>query len=264
MTETGGLPTQADGIRMTVGGVADLFDVTVRTLHHYDEIGLVVPGERSSAGYRVYAHDDLVRLSTVVVYRRLGFSLEDVAQLLADPSSVRDHLIRQRAAVVHRLEELRELVTAIDHALEKDRSSQQMTTTDMKQLFGDGFTEEYQTEAQQRWGETQAWKQSAERTARYTRADWEAIKAHGDAVDAAFVAAMRSGEPPTGQAAMDAAEAHRRHIADRFYDLDHDFHRNLAEMYVCDERFTKTYENLAPGLARYVRDAIHANADRHA
>ena len=62
---------------------------------------------------------------------------------------------------------------------------------------------------------------------------------------------------------MDAAERHRRHIHDRVYDLDHTFHRALADMYVVDPRFTKTYEDIAPGLAAYVRDAIHANADRH-
>ena len=73
-----------------------------------------------------------------------------------------------------------------------------------------------------------------------------------------------SGEPATSEAAMDAAEQHRLHIHDRFYDLDHTFHRGLADMYVADPRFTKTYEDLAPGLAAYVRDAIHANADRHA
>ena len=63
---------------------------------------------------------------------------------------------------------------------------------------------------------------------------------------------------------MDAAEAHRVQIATWFYDLDHGFHRGLADMYVADPRFTKTYEDIAPGLAAYVRDAIHANADRHA
>lgn len=263
MTEIGGLPTQTQGARMSVGQVADLFAITVRTLHHYDEIGLVVPGERSPAGYRVYTHDDLARLSTVVVYRRLGFCLEEVAQLLADPSSVRDHLTRQRAAVMTRLEELRELVTAIDHALEKDMSNQQMTTQDVKELFGDGFSEEYQAQAQERWGDTSAWKQSQARTSTYTKADWEQVKAEGDAINDAFVAALRSGEPATSEAAMDAAEAHREHIEARFYDLDHRFHRGLGEMYVTDERFTKTYEDLAPGLARYVRDAIAANADRH-
>jgi len=142
-------------------------------------------------------------------------------------------------------------------------NDQPVTPDDLKELFGDGFSDEYQQEAQERWGESDAWKQSAARTKRYTKADWAEVKAEMEAVNSAFVRALESGEPATGEAAMDAAEQHRRHIHDRFYDLDHTFHRGLADMYVSDPRFTKTYEDIAPGLAAYVRDAIHANADRH-
>ena len=248
----------------TVGQVADLFDVTVRTLHHYDEIGLLVPSERSRAGYRLYTDEDLTRLQQVVVYRRLEMPLDEIATLLDGGEDAADHLRRQRATVMTRLDELRELVSAIDRALERAMNDQPATTEDLKELFGDGFTDEYEQEAQERWGETDAWKQSRSRTKRYTKADWEQVKQEADAVNAAFVAALRSGEPATGEAAMDAAEQHRRHIHDRFYDLDHTFHRGLADMYVADPRFTKTYEDIAPGLAAYVRDAIHANADRHA
>jgi len=248
----------------TVGQVADLFDVTVRTLHHYDEIGLLVPSERSRAGYRLYTDEDLTRLQQVVVYRRLEMPLEEIASLLSRGEDASDHLRRQRAAVMTRLEELRELVSAIDRALEREMNDQPATTEDLKELFGDGFTDEYEQEAQERWGETDAWKQSRSRTKRYTKADWEQVKQEAEAVNAAFVAALRSGEPASSEAAMDAAELHRRHIHDRFYDLDHTFHRGLADMYVADPRFTKTYEDIAPGLAAYVRDAIHANADRKA
>ncbi len=248
----------------TVGQVADLFDVTVRTLHHYDEIGLRVPSERSRAGYRLYTAEDLTRLQQVVVYRRLEMPLEEIATLLDRGEDAADHLRRQRATVMTRLDELRELVSAIDRALEREMNDQPATTEDLKELFGDGFTDEYEQEAQERWGETDAWKQSRSRTKRYTKADWEQVKLEADAVNAAFVAALHSGAPATSEAAMDAAEQHRRHIDDRFYDLDHTFHRGLADMYVADPRFTKTYEDIAPGLAAYVRDAIHANADRHA
>jgi DNA-binding transcriptional MerR regulator len=247
----------------TVGQVADLFGVTVRTLHHYDEIGLLVPSERSRAGYRLYTAEDLTRLQQVVVYRRLEMPLEEIATLLDRGEDAADHLRRQRATVMTRLDELRELVSAIDRALERAMNDQPATTEDLKELFGDGFTDEYEQEAQDRWGETDAWKQSRSRTKRYTKADWEQVKQEADAVNAAFVAALHSGAPATSEAAMDAAEQHRRHIHDRFYDLDHTFHIGLADMYVADPRFTKTYEDLAPGLAAYVRDAIHANADRH-
>ena len=248
----------------TVGQVAELVGVTVRTLHHYDEIGLVVPSERSRAGYRLYTDGDLARLQQVVVYRRLEMPLDEIATLLGGGEDAADHLRRQRATVMTRLDELRELVTAIDRALEREMNDKPATPQDLKELFGDGFKDEYQQEAQERWGDTDAWKQSQARTQRYTKADWQQVKQEADEVNAAFVAALTAGEPATGEAAMDAAERHRRHIDDRFYDLDHAFHRGLADMYVADPRFTKTYENLAPGLAAYVRDAIHANADRHA
>ena len=248
----------------TVGQVADVFGVTVRTLHHYDEIGLLTPSERTRAGYRLYTDEDLTRLQQIVVYRRLEMPLDEIATVLNRGEDAVTHLRRQRDAVMTRLDELTDIVVAIDRALEREMNNEPATTEDLKELFGDGFTDEYQQEAQDRWGDTDAWKQSAARTKSYTKDDWAAVKAEMEAVNAAFVAALQSGEPATSAAAMDAAEQHRRHIHDRFYDIDHDFHRGLADLYVSDPRFTKTYDDIAPGLAAYVRDAIHANADRQA
>ena len=251
---------------LTVGQVAQMLGVTVRTLHHYDEIGLVVPSERSPAGYRLYTDDDLTRLQNVVVYRRLGFALEEITDLLdgADSSEVVDHLRRQRASVMTRLDEMRDLVAAIDRALEKEMTGVNLTKEEQRELFGDGFSDDYAEEAQERWGDTDAWKQSQARTSRYTKADWEQIKAAQEANGADFVAAMEAGEPADSEAAMDAAEESRRIIERWFYDLTPDFHRNLGDMYVADPRFTKTYEDIKPGMAQFVRDAIHANADRSA
>ncbi len=258
--------TKAKGRRptaMTVGQVAEQLGVTVRTLHHYDEIGLLVPGERTPAGYRLYNGEDITRLQNVVVYRRLGFALEEIALLLDDPSAdVGEHLRRQRQAVMSRLDEMHDLVTAIDRALEKEMSGIKLTKEEQKELFGDGFSDDYADEAKERWGETEAWKQSQRRTSKYTKQDWVQIKAEMDANNAAFTVAMEAGLPATSDAAMDAAEQHRLNIHNRFYDLTPEFHRNLGDMYLADPRFTKNYEDIRPGLAQYVRDAIHANADR--
>ena len=251
------------GELLTVGQVAERFGVTVRTLHHYDEIGLLRPSERSRAGYRLYTDADLTRLQHVVVYRRLGFALEDIAPLIDDPDvDVTEHLRRQRAAVMSRLDEMRGLVTAIERALEREMSGVNLTKQEQKELFGDGFDDDYQEEAQQRWGDTEAWKQSQARTSQYTKEDWVTIKEEAEASNAAFVAAMDAGEPPTSEQAMDAAEQARKHIDTWFYNLTPEFHTRLADMYVSDERFRKTYEDQREGLAQYVHDAIHANAGR--
>lgn len=142
-------------------------------------------------------------------------------------------------------------------------SDRPITTPELKELFGEGFSEDYEREAEERWGDTDAWTQSRRRTGAYTKQDWEAIKAEQDAVNGELAAALADGEPATGERAMAAAERHRLLVDDRFYDLGHEMHRNLADMYLADPRFTATYENVRTGLAQYVHDAIHANADRH-
>jgi MerR family transcriptional regulator, thiopeptide resistance regulator len=253
--------TETTHARLTVGQVAERFGVTVRTLHHYDEIGLLSPGERTPAGYRLYTEGDLTRLQHVVVYRRLGFTLEEVALLLDHPESAAEHLRRQRTAVLQRLGEMRDLVAAIDRALEREMSNQPATPEDLKELFGEGF-HDAQEEAEQRWGDTDPWRQSQERTRGYTKADWAEVRAESDRTHQAFTDAMDAGEPPTSEVAMDAAELHRASMQ-RFYDCSHEMHRGLADMYVSDPRFTATYDEIRPGMAHYVRDAIHANADRH-
>ena len=246
---------------LTVGQVAERFAITVRTLHHYDEVGLLSPSERTRAGYRLYSEQDLTRLQHVVVYRRLGFALEEIALLLENPESVEQHLRRQRAAVSSRLDEMRDLVAAIDRALEREMNSERATDDELKELFGEGF-HDAQAEAEERWGETDAWRQSRERTKNYSKADWEEVKAESDRTHQAFTDAMDAGEPPTSDVAMGAAELHRASMQ-RFYDCSYDMHRNLADMYVSDPRFTATYDEIRPGMSHYVRDAIHANADRH-
>ena len=113
----------------TVGQVAETFGVTVRTLHHYDEVGLLHPSERTPAGYRLYTGEDLQRLSTIVVYRRLDFSLEEIGELLdADGAEVIDHLRRQREEVKARLAQMSDLVDAIDRRLEAAMTDRPATT----------------------------------------------------------------------------------------------------------------------------------------
>ena len=254
---------------LTVGQVAETYGVTVRTLHHYDQIGLLSPSERSHAGYRLYTAEDLERLQHVVVYRRLGFSLEEVAELLADVEArggegAAEHLRRQRAAVMSRLDEMRDLVRAIDNALERTMTKKPATTEDLKEIFGTAWDEHegYQEEAEQRWGDSPQWRQSQERTASLTKEDWARIKADNDALERDLAAAVAAGEPSDGDVAAALAERHRASI-EQHYDCPHAFQVKLAEMYLADPRFTQHYEDLQPGLAQWLHDAIVTNAARH-
>ncbi|MCG6494534.1 MerR family transcriptional regulator [Kitasatospora sp. A2-31] len=245
----------------SVGQVAGIAKVTVRTLHHYDEIGLLSPEGRTRAGYRRYRDADLDRLQQILFYRELGFPLEEIAAILDDRSvSPSEHLRRQHRLLSDRIAHLQALAAAVEHAMEAQKMGIQLTPEEKFEVFGDAYREEWEAEAEQRWGDTEAWAQSQRRTADYGKADWQRIKAEADALNDRLVAAFTAGEPADGGPAMDLAEVHRQHIVDNFYDCTFEIHRCIAGMYVADPRFTEVYERLAPGLAQWLHDAILANA----
>ncbi|MBT8336465.1 MAG: TipAS antibiotic-recognition domain-containing protein [Gemmatimonadetes bacterium] len=117
-------------------------------------------------------------------------------------------------------------------------------------------------EAEERWGDTEAWRESRRRTKRYSPREWDAIKAEGAANEASFATLLRTGARPTDEKAMDLAEAARRHIDRWFYECSPEMHVNLAGLYESDPRFRAHYDDHEPGLARFVAEAIRANALR--
>jgi MerR family transcriptional regulator, thiopeptide resistance regulator len=259
---TGTVPTNASAAGYTVGEVARAAGVSVRTLHHYDRIGLLRPSARTGAGYRSYAEADLQRLQQVLAYRDLGFGLDQIAALLDGGHEPVELLRRQRELVLQRIEHLTQLLATLDLTMEARTMGIDLTPQDLLEVFGEQDPTQYADEAEQRWGDTDAWRQSHARTARYGKDEWRQIKAEGEAVNARLAALLAAGEPVDGAEAMAAAQAHRQHIERWFYDLTPEFHVGLGEMYIADPRFTATYEAVAPGLARYVRDSIVANAAR--
>lgn len=247
----------------TVGDVARMAHISVRALHHYDAIGLVTPGGRSPAGYRLYSGTDLRRLRQVLFYRELEFGLDEIAAILADPDAgTDDHLRRQHRLLRQRQARVQALLAAIEKEMEARKMGISLTPEEQFEIFGTDKLGEYMEEAGQRWGDTDAWRESQRRSAAYTKADWVTIKSEADGNIADFASALRAGEPPTSTDAMDLAEAHRQHLSRWFYACGYEQHRALAEMYISDPRYTEPYDEVAPGFSQYVHDAILANADR--
>lgn len=118
----------------------------------------------------------------------------------------------------------------------------------------------YEAEARERWGDTDAYRESTRRTGKYGEAELERIKAAQEGIEAGFADAMASGDPADGDRARHLAEQARLHIDRWFYPCSHRMHVGLAEMYVADPRFKAHYDERAPGLAEYVAAAIRANA----
>jgi DNA-binding transcriptional MerR regulator len=246
-----------------VGELAQRTGLSIRTLHHYDEIGLLPATGRGESGYRKYEKTDIERLQRILFYRELGFTLREIKTIVEDPDTdANGHLERQRSLLTERIGRLRKMVAAIDNEMEAEKMDIKLTPEERLEIFGDFLPEDYEEEAKERWGNTDAYKESQRRVSEYTKEDWLKIKAEEEGTTATFASLFESGASPDGDEAMDAAEAHRMHITRWFYECGYEIHAGLGDMYVADERFRANYDKHAPGLSEFIRDAIHANAKR--
>jgi MerR family transcriptional regulator, thiopeptide resistance regulator len=244
----------------TVGDLAKLTGVTVRTLHHYDEIGLVRPSQRTAAGYRLYDDGDVLRLHQVLLFRELGLPLHEIATAIDEATSQEELLRQHREVLVLKRARLDAMLSALDARLGAFEKGNAMTPDEVKTLF-DGFDPgEYEEEVKERWGNTEAYKESARRTKTYGKAEWAQYKREAEANGAKLVALMRAGTPVTDPAVQAAVTEHRMLIDRWFYPCSVEMHKGLGAMYVTDARFTANLDKIAPGYAKYLSDAIAASS----
>ena len=246
-----------------VKDVAQLAGVSVRTLHHYDSIGLLVPGARTAAGYRVYIDSDLLRLQQILIGRELGLSLEEIRRSLDDPCFDRKAtLLDQRERLGDRARQAEAMIRAIDVALAALDGSRKKGEMNMEDLF-EGFNpSQYDEEARRQWGKSEAFVESEKRTGRYTPGDWKVLAAEQASVYGDAYSALKAGKTPSDAAVMDIAERHRVSIDRWFYPCGHAMHRRLASMYESDARFRQSIDTHGEGLTSFLAEAIRANAAR--
>ena len=252
---------EADQPVYTVGELADLARVSIRTLHHYDAIGLLAPSGRTGSGYRLYGHDELEQLQQILLYRELDFSLDAIARIMLDPTfDRRAALVAQREQLAARAGRMEAILAAIDAALEALARGEPMNGADMFEVFGDFDPAQYEIEVKERWGDTDAYRESARRTSRYTKDDWKRIKAEGGEVTQGLADRLAAGGHPGDPDVQALVDRHRDQIDKWFYPCSLEMQVNLGDMYVADPRFAATYDRYAPGLARFLRDAIRIRA----
>jgi MerR family transcriptional regulator, thiopeptide resistance regulator len=174
-----------------------LAGVSVRTLHHYDSIGLLVPRIRTDAGYRLYTEADLLRLQQILIGRELGLSLEEIRRLLDDPGFDRKiALIDQRERLSARVHQTEAMIRAIDAALIALDDGQGRREMNMEDLFEGFDSSRYDDEARRQWGATDAFVEAEKRTRRYTPDDWRALRAESEAILDDAYAALKAGKAP--------------------------------------------------------------------
>ncbi|WP_343252706.1 MerR family transcriptional regulator [Ligaoa zhengdingensis] len=239
-------------MKRTVKQVADLCGVSVRALHHYDQIGLLHPAETTPAGYRLYGDEELARLQQILFFRELEFPLKEIQRILDNPSfDEHEALTRHRALLILKRERLNGLIRLVDQTLkgESEMSFAEFDTTEIE-----AACERYADEARQRWSGTDAYRESAERTKHYQKEDWARINAEADQFYRALASQM--GRAPSDPSVQKLVSDWQALITRYYYPCTDEILAGLGEMYIADRRFTDNIDRYAPGLARFLSDAI--------
>ena len=231
---------------MQIKEFAQQIGVSVRTLHYYDEIGLLKPSEVDAQnGYRFYDERSLERMQEILFYRELDFSLKTIAQILLSPDYDKQQALTwQRKLLFAKKERLERLIDALD-SLEKGEVFMKPNNEyeDLKNKYAE--------EVRQRWGSTDAYKESQQRNTDFSQA-----ASLLDAVFEEFAELDRSGISPDDEAAKIQVEKLQRCITDNFYTCTNEILAGLGQMYAADVRFKNNIDKHGEGTAEFVSQCI--------
>lgn len=238
----------------TVHQFAQIANITVRTLHHYDRIGLLKPAVLRPNGYRVYEAKELLRLQQILFFRELEFPLRDIKKILDAPEfDMIESLNAQKKMLMLKRQRMDQLLKTLTNTLQSMKKKQRILPHELYDGFTKSEMKAYQKEAKQRWGHTEAWRQSQERTKHWTKEDYRRVQSEGEAILNKIVLHMAKGSEDE-EVQTHIADYHRHMNA--FYDCSMDIFRQLGQMYSEDLRFAAFYEKIHPGLAHFMTEAI--------
>ena len=236
-------------MKMQIKEFAEFTGVSVRTLHYYDEIGLLTPAfVDKSTGYRFYDENSLLRMQEILFYRELDFSLKSIGEILSSPNYDKNKALKeQKHLLTLKKERLERLISAIDGAVKGEI---------VVKAFDNSEFESYKSEAKEKWGETDAYKEHAQRTKNYSKQKWNDLAAGMDHIMAEFALCMRKDETPDSAAVQNLVKLLQNHITENYYLCTHEILAGLGQMYVADERFKNNIDKHADGTAAFICEAI--------
>ena len=236
-------------MKMQIREFAKFTGVSVRTLHYYDEIGLLHPAHVDRAtGYRYYDEASLLRMQEILFYRELDFSLKSIEEILTSPNYDKQQALQeQKQLLILKKERLEGLIFAIDDAMKGEN---------VMKSFDNTKFEAHKAEVQQRWGKTEAYKEHAEKTKNYTKDKWNSLASDLDLIFGEFAICMKNGCEPASQEAQNLVQKLQNHITENHYTCTKPILFGLGQMYVADERFRQNIDKHADGTAAFVSEAI--------
>ena len=230
----------------TVHEVSQISGVSVRTLHHYDAIGLLRPTAVTEAGYRLYDDTALARLQSILLFRELAFPLKEIKRIMDDPQFDQATALEQQIRLLElQQERLGRLIGLARETMKTGVTHMDFTAFDNSKL------EQYAAEVKERWGNTAAYQESAQRPA----ADQKDAAA-GLMAQFARMGRLRTGDP-AGQEAQDAVRELQQFITKHFYTCTPEILAGLGQMYTADDRFRTSIDAAGgEGTADFAGKAI--------
>ena len=234
---------------MQIKEFADFTGVSVRTLHYYDEIGLLRPAFVDRAtGYRFYDEDSLLRMQEILFYRELDFSWKSIGEILSSPNYDKSKaLTEQKHLLTLKKERLERLISAIDSAVKGEN---------VMKAFDNSEFEKHKAEAREKWGKTDAYKEHAEWTKNYSKQKWNELAEGMDCIMEEFSLCMKNGTAPDSAEAQNLVKTLQNHITENYYLCTNEILAGLGQMYVADERFRNNIDKHADGTATFICEAI--------
>lgn len=239
-------------MRLSIGSLSKLSGVSIRALHHYDQIGLLQPSEVAESGYRYYDDAAIERLWQILFYRELDFPLAEIGEILDSPSFDRNRaLTEHRNLLTQKRERLDRLIKLVSNAM-KGEQNMEFKPFDTSEI--DALREQYAEEAKARWGNTDAYRESTKRAAQWTEADKKRMEAESGEIFSGFAALV--GTDPADARVQALVARWKAFISQSYYNCTNEILAGLGQMYIADERFMKNIDKFGAGTAKLMSDAI--------
>lgn len=241
---------------MTVHKVSKLAGVSIRTLHHYDRIGLLRPTEVTEAGYRLYDDTALERLQSILLFRELEFPLKEIRNILDSPFFDRNRALEQQITLLEMKKEHLERLISLARGI-KMMGVRELDFT----AFDTEKIQEYARQAKESWGKTPAYQEYEQKSAGRRQEEERQLGVELMEILAGF-GQMRENDP-AGEAAQAQVKKLQEHISAHYYNCTKEILSSLGQMYVCDKRFTENIDNAGgDGTAEFAHRAIEAYCTR--
>lgn len=246
--------------RFTVNQLAKLAGVSVRTLHHYDDIGLLKPKTRTESKYRYYGEEELLRLQQILFYKELDLPLAKIVEILDDPSfDTKTALKSHKEELLKRKKRTAELLKTIDKTLKSlSQNLKKMKTEDMYKGFSKEQAEAYEKEAKDKYGEKIV-EQSKEQINKIGKEAFEKLLADHEEISKKLSMLMHLD--PSDKAVQALVQQHHAFV-NAFNTVTPEMYRSFADLYVNDERFKKNYDKHKEGLAGFLSKAMIAFCEK--